>query len=103
MFHVKQYSFMKPISLFWFVFDSQTDIICQTYFDAARRQNQRKQRKPFNGLPMYTEKNKSGKYSCLKLMESYRNEKGILSVRTIKSLGRYEALIRDNPDSYEEL
>lgn len=28
---------------------------------------------------MYTEKNKSGKYSCLKLMESYRNEKGILS------------------------
>ena len=53
---------------------------------------------------MYTEKNKSGgKYSCLKLMESYRNEKGILSVRTIKSLGRYEALIRDNPDSYEEL
>lgn len=52
---------------------------------------------------MFIAKIKSGKNTYVRLMESYRNEEGKPSSRTVKNFGRYEDLIKDNPNAFEEL
>ena len=52
---------------------------------------------------MFIAKIKSGKNTYVRLMESYRNEDGKPCSRMVKNFGRYEDLIKDNPNAFEEL
>lgn len=52
---------------------------------------------------MFVGKFGSGKNVYVRLMESYRNEQGKSRTRVIKNFGRYDELIKDNPNAYEEL
>ena len=52
---------------------------------------------------MFIAKIKSGKNTYVSRMESYRNEEGKPSSRSVKNFGRYEDLIKDNPTAFEPL